>query len=61
MHVPLCCMIPLLVVKPILEVDMRLLENKFKNGYRDGDMVLYMSPKDRVGESQNFTTDVIQA
>lgn len=40
---------------------MHLLENRFKNGYRDGDMVLYMSLEDKVGESQNITTDIIQA
>ena len=33
----------LLLVRPILEGDVQLLENKFSNGYREGDRVLYVS------------------
>ena len=37
MYILLCCMIPLHAVGPILEVDLRLLENEFNNGHRDGE------------------------
>ena len=47
MYILLCHMIPLLAIRPILEVDMQLLENEFNNGHRDG-------------ESQHITIDIIQ-
>ena len=33
-------------MRPILEIDVQLLENEFVNGYREGDRVLYVSPYD---------------
>lgn len=48
-HTSLCCMISLHAVRPILEVDVQLLENEFKDGYRNGDMVFYVSLVDKDG------------
>ena len=45
--IPLCRLIPLSVVRPILEIDVQLLENEFVNGYREGDRVLYVSLYDK--------------
>ena len=49
--IPLCWLIPLHVVRPILEIDVQLLENEFVNGYREGDRVLYVSPYDKDGNT----------
>ena len=34
---PLCCLLPLTLVRPILKVDVQLLQNEFANGYCEGD------------------------
>jgi hypothetical protein len=34
-------------VRPILTIDVQLLENEFVNGYREGDRVLYVSSYDK--------------
>jgi hypothetical protein len=34
-----------------LEIDVQLLENKFVNGYREGDRLLYVSPYDKDGNT----------
>lgn len=41
--IPLCHLFLLPLLRPILEVDVQLLENEFINGYREGDKVLYVS------------------
>lgn len=52
--IPLCRLIPLPVVRPILEIDVQLLENEFVNGYREGDRVLYVSPYDKDGNTMDI-------
>lgn len=37
------CLVPITMVRFVLEVDVQFLENDFINGYREGDMVLYVS------------------
>lgn len=46
---PLCRLILLSVVRPILKIDVQLLKNKFVNGYRKGGRVLYVSSYDKNG------------
>ena len=31
-------------MRPILKIDVQLLKNKFVDAYREGDMILYVSP-----------------
>lgn len=42
LSVPLCHLPPLPLVRPILEVDVQLLKNKFINGYCKGNRLLYI-------------------
>jgi hypothetical protein len=44
MHVPLCMMVPMPIVRPILNIDILKMEQAFHMGYREGNKVLYMSP-----------------
>ena len=44
-----CRLIPLPLVRLVLEVDVQLLKNEFVNGYQEGDRVLYVSPYDKDG------------
>jgi hypothetical protein len=50
----LCPLIPLPIVRPILEIDVQLLENEFVNGYKEGDRVLYVSPYDKDGNTMDI-------
>ena len=45
--IPLCRLHTLLLVRPINEVDVQRLENKFVTGYRDSDRVLYVATRRR--------------
>ena len=42
--IPLCRMRIFPLVRPVIEGDVQRLENKFVNGYREGDRMLYVSP-----------------
>ena len=44
-------MIALPLVRPINEVEVQCLENKFVMGYRDGDRAIYVSIYDNLGHS----------
>jgi hypothetical protein len=44
MHVPLCMMVPMPIVKPALKIDILKMEQAFHMGYREGDKVFYLSP-----------------
>ena len=41
--IPICSLVPLVVVWLVLEVDMQFLENEFMNDYKTCDMVIYVS------------------
>ena len=49
--ISLCQLILLPIVRPILAINVQLLENKFMNGYREGDRVPYISPYDIDGNT----------
>ena len=39
----LCHFLPLPLVRPLLKLDVQLLDNNFVNGYHESDIVLYVS------------------
>ena len=39
----ICHLVLLVVARLVFEVDMKFLDSKFINGYREGDRVLYIS------------------
>ena len=57
----LCRLRTLPLVRPINEVDVQRLENKFVTGYRDGDRVLYVSIYNNKAESLDVTSDIIDS
>ena len=52
--IPLCRLIPLPIVRPILEIIVLFLGNEFVNGYREGDRILYVSLYDKDGGTINI-------
>jgi hypothetical protein len=40
--VPLCRMVPMLVVKHVFKIDILKMEHAFHMGYREGDKVFYL-------------------
>ncbi len=42
MVVPLCRMVPMLVVKHVFKIDILKMEQAFHMGYREGDKVFYL-------------------
>jgi hypothetical protein len=52
--IPLCQLISLPIVRPILAIDVQLLENEFVNGYKEGDRVLYVSSYDKDGNTMDI-------
>ena len=57
MNVPLCQLKPLALVRPILEVDVQLLQHEFANGHREGNRVIYVSIKNDKGEHEYVIQD----
>ncbi len=56
--IPLCRLIPLPLVRPILEQDVKKLEAEFIHGYRSGDRPLYVSVFNDTGLDVNVTPQV---
>jgi len=44
MHVPLCRMVPMPIVRHAFKIDILKMEHAFHMGYREGDKVFYLSP-----------------
>ena len=59
--VPLCRLVVLLLVRPILEGDVQLLKNEFSSGYRECDRVLYVSIAKNNGFYLNVTDETINS
>ncbi len=53
MVVPLCKMVPMLVVQPIFKIDILKMEQAFCTGYMEGDKVSYLSLTNQKGEEQD--------
>ena len=49
LHIPLCRMVPMPIVRPTLNGNISKLEAGFFNGYRDIDRVFYISATDSKG------------
>jgi hypothetical protein len=58
MKIPLCRLIPLPLVRPVLQSDMKHLENDFIFGYNDGDRVMYVSLTNDRGQKQAISDDI---
>ena len=51
----------LLLIRPIIEDDVQLLEIEFSNGYREGDHVLYVSVAKNDGSCLDVTDDTVSS
>jgi len=58
MDVPLCRMVPMLVVRLALKIDILKMEQAFHMGYREGDEVFYLFPTSWKGEEQNVSLHI---
>ena len=56
--IPLCRLRTLPLVRPINEVDVQRLENKFVTGYRDSDRVLYVAIYNDKAETLDVMSDL---
>jgi hypothetical protein len=52
LHIPLCRMVSMPMVRPALQCDLTKLENDFVNGYRDGASVFYVSLTNEEGNQE---------
>lgn len=55
LRIPLCRLITCPLVRPIIEQDVRKLENDFARGYREGDRVIYVSLYDKAQKTTPVT------
>jgi hypothetical protein len=44
MHVPLCMMVPMPIVRHAFKINILKMEQTFHMGYKEGDKVSYLSP-----------------
>ena len=56
--IPLCRMVALPLVRPVLQSDIRRLEQDFWSGYQGGDRCFYVSTTNDQGTSMDVTDDV---
>ena len=61
LFVSLCRLVVLLLVRPILEGDVQLLETEFSNGYQKGDRVLYVSIAKNDGSCLDVTVEIVSS
>ena len=57
LHIPLCRLVTMPMVRPTLSCDITKLEQEFAGGYYDGVAVFYVSTTNEKGESQEFSED----
>jgi len=55
MRIPLCRMLPMPMVRPMLACNLTVLENQFSGGYEEGARVFYVSMCDEEGQSGVFS------
>ena len=60
-RIPLCMLVPMLVVRPTLASDVKKLENEFTHGYLEGFPVFYLSTTDEAGEMRYFSDAEVHA
>jgi hypothetical protein len=54
MNVPLCQMVPMLVVCPTFNIDIMKMEHAFQMAYKEGDKVFYLSSTNWKGEENTI-------
>ena len=57
LHIPLCRLIAMPMVRPTLACDITKLEQEFAGGYCDGATVFYISTTNEDGQSEEFTDE----
>ena len=55
LHIPLCRLVAMPMVRPTLACDITKLEQEFARGYRDGAAVFYISTTNEEGQSEEFS------
>ena len=59
LHIPLCRLVAMPMVRPTLACDIMKLEQEFAGGYRDGAAVFYISTTNEEGHNEEFTDEDI--
>ena len=57
LHIPLCKLVAMPMVRPTLACDITKLEQEFVGGYRDGVAVFYVSTTNEEGQSEEFSNE----
>ena len=57
LHIPLCRLVAMPMVRPTLACDITKLEQEFAGGYRDGATVFYISTTNEEGQSVEFSEE----
>ena len=57
LHIPLCRLVAMPMVRPTLASDITKLEQEFAGGYRDGATVFYVSTTNEEGLSEEFSDE----
>ena len=57
LHIPLCKLVAMPMVRPTLACDITKLEQEFAGGYRDGAAVFYVSTTNEEGLSEEFSNE----
>ena len=57
LHIPLCRLVAMPMVRPTLACDITKLEQEFAGGYRDGAAVFYISTTNEEGQSMEFSEE----
>ncbi len=60
MHIPLCRLVAMPMVRPTLSSDLLKLEQEFIFGYREGATIFNVSTTNEAGESSVFTAEEIK-
>ena len=59
LHIPLCRLVAMPMVRPTLACDITKLEQEFAGGYRDGAAVFYISTTNEEGHGKEFSDEDI--
>ena len=57
LHIPLCRLVAMPMVRPTLACDITKLEQEFAGRYRDGAAVFYISTTNEEGQSEEFSEE----
>ena len=57
LHIPLCRLVTMPMVRPTLACNITKLEQEFVGGYRDGAAVFYISTTNEEGQSEEFSKE----